>query len=271
MPTATDHTSTVHRCSRRSRCTHPTAAEMAALREYLTTSGATCVENRSGTQTWCQGAYSAGWAVERWVGPLGHDLTFRFAGPNPVGPQRNGWSVDGRPVGQPFEVPRVGHGGPRLPFARVRPALEVHEGGSRQPQAARDRIAVCCEGNNPLHSASCASGSPTAPAAYTWRAARSTSWAIPRPARRPRQPPKSLPPSRRLGQGHGPLPWLRSTRPKPSQADRRLGASCPNPEFNRCKTVGLGPNPSSGAQLCSRIQAGRKSRKCSFEENSPVG
>jgi hypothetical protein len=70
-----------------------THAEMAEVRDYLRQAGADCAQDGGGITEYCYGKYSQEHYYETWTSPTGHELEFKFCGPNPVGPQQNGWSI----------------------------------------------------------------------------------------------------------------------------------------------------------------------------------
>jgi hypothetical protein len=73
-----------------------TAADLPEIREWLRSVGATMVQHDAGNTSYSNGRYDVPWKRERWTSPDGHDVTLRYEGPNPVGPERNGWAVFGQ-------------------------------------------------------------------------------------------------------------------------------------------------------------------------------
>lgn len=71
-----------------------TESEFDQVREYLLSVGASCTDQNSWSHESCNGLYSTEYAMEVWEGPSGHKLRFTYMGPNPVGPQQNGWGFD---------------------------------------------------------------------------------------------------------------------------------------------------------------------------------
>jgi hypothetical protein len=67
--------------------------EMGLVRTHLTSVGAACTDEAGTVVESCHGRYTQQYYRETWTSPQGHNLLFRFCGPNPVGPQQNGWSV----------------------------------------------------------------------------------------------------------------------------------------------------------------------------------
>lgn len=130
-------------------------ADMDTLRGYLTAVGArsSCVDNRRGTQTWCHGRYEAGWAIERWVSPSGHDITLEFTGPNPVGSQQNGWLVSRR--SGTAECPEWALDDVTQRRQELRKRMDQMHKVRAALKHTRARINECCEGTDPQHSASC--------------------------------------------------------------------------------------------------------------------
>lgn len=148
----------------------PSRTAMDALRDYLRQQGAERTGQRGGTQTWCNGNYSADWAHEHWIGPKGHDIVLKFSGPNPVGPQQNGWSATGKcPEWTLRSVESCA-----LEFERRLAEMREVRVESERRLA---RVAECCRGQNPQHTGTCGYTTEDAPRRLRQQVGFVRSWA----------------------------------------------------------------------------------------------